>query len=801
MSLNVDPSSGAGALIAGLTSLSVVILGFLLIRLVARTQRARAWPGAALIALRAVDAVTVKGGSWLVGTRFRHWLPRWGALVLVLLGLAIAGAFLPHAWGLWALVLGLLAIFIVFRHWSWDEDEVEREVAKDSKRIKIEGDLGPEMLVAVAFIFVYAPIAFARLQAIGYGFTLLPGAGLFVFVGYTFLEVLKAIPVIDYYEIFAEELRFDAFLSARAPSVSAKWATLVLRASFDLILLAGLFRLRTIALRAAEGLDLRPIEEMLKTGDREQEVAAVARLSQFALVGRVRARDRLIGIVRDDRLGASGFVFGPEVRGQAANGLTEVGSRRGDDFALYRAIDAYRELLKEYTRERVPLEWARTQNNLGTALKSLGERETNTERLIEGVAAYREALKERTRERVPLDWAATQNNLGNALWRLGEREAGTTALIEALTAYREALKEWTRERVPLDWAATQDNLGIALQALGEREGGTEHLIEAVTAHREALKERTRERVPLEWARTQNNFGNALWRLGAREAGTERLIEAVAAFSEALKERTRERVPLEWARTQNNLGNALWRLGAREAGTERLIEALTAYREALKEWTRERVPLDWATAQNNLGSALQALGERQSGTERLSEAVAAFREALKEWTRERVPLDWATAQHNLGAALRWIAERGMGTNELTQSVEAFREALKERTRERVPLDWAMTQDGLGSALQALGDRENNTERLIEGVAAYREALKERPRERVPLDWARTQIKLGAALANLGEREENLERFYDAKGVVETVIASANVGDHAGVARQLLAAINDDIAKHSGGGRKE
>ena len=31
------------------------------------------------------------------------------------------------------------------------------------------------------------------------------------------------------------------------------------------------------------------------------------------------------------------------------------------------------------------------------------------------MAAYRAALEEQTRERVPLDWAQTQNNLGNAL--------------------------------------------------------------------------------------------------------------------------------------------------------------------------------------------------------------------------------------------------------------------------------------------------------------------------------------------------------------------------------------------------
>jgi hypothetical protein len=79
--------------------------------------------------------------------------------------------------------------------------------------------------------------------------------------------------------------------------------------------------------------------------------------------------------------------------------------------------------------------------------------------------------KARTKS-VPLDWARTQNNLGNALARLGERESGTARLEEAVTAFRAALAERTRERVPLDWAMTQSNLGNALQTLGARESGT-----------------------------------------------------------------------------------------------------------------------------------------------------------------------------------------------------------------------------------------------------------------------------------------------------------------------------------------
>ena len=112
---------------------------------------------------------------------------------------------------------------------------------------------------------------------------------------------------------------------------------------------------------------------------------------------------------------------------------------------------------------------ASLQMALGVALMAMGERESGTERLEQAVVAHTEALKEWTRERVPLNWAMTQNNLGNALMVLGRRERGTERLEQAVVAYTEALKEWTRDRVPLDWAMTQNNLGVALAVLGERD--------------------------------------------------------------------------------------------------------------------------------------------------------------------------------------------------------------------------------------------------------------------------------------------------------------------------------------------
>ena len=97
-------------------------------------------------------------------------------------------------------------------------------------------------------------------------------------------------------------------------------------------------------------------------------------------------------------------------------------------------------------------------------------------------------MQELTRERVPLEWATTQNNLGTALKDLGTRESGTARLEEAVEAHREATQELTRERVPLQWAVTQHNLAVVHRALFEKDREPRHLDDAIEAIDGALEE-------------------------------------------------------------------------------------------------------------------------------------------------------------------------------------------------------------------------------------------------------------------------------------------------------------------------
>lgn len=100
-------------------------------------------------------------------------------------------------------------------------------------------------------------------------------------------------------------------------------------------------------------------------------------------------------------------------------GLVVVGEQSGDSQALIGAIAAYRAALKEYTRERVPYYWARTQENLAIAFLSLATRTTGEAR----DAYFREALE-------AVDGALAVYREGRATYDIGTAERLRAAILE-----------------------------------------------------------------------------------------------------------------------------------------------------------------------------------------------------------------------------------------------------------------------------------------------------------------------------------------------------------------------------------
>jgi hypothetical protein len=140
--------------------------------------------------------------------------------------------------------------------------------------------------------------------------------------------------------------------------------------------------------------------------------------------------------------------------------------------------DAYRAALEELTRDRVPLDWARTQGNLGNVLVTLGFRESGTARLEEAVAAYRAALEELTRDRVPLDWARTVGNQGVAMMVVAER-TNDAALVEVAAGQIEAAYETTRSGGQEQGSTYYQEQLAKAQAIRDRLKGQDHALGAL----------------------------------------------------------------------------------------------------------------------------------------------------------------------------------------------------------------------------------------------------------------------------------------------------------------------------------
>jgi tetratricopeptide (TPR) repeat protein len=393
--------------------------------------------------------------------------------------------------------------------------------------------------------------------------------------------------------------------------------------------------------------------QVKRTGYRSRLIEEAIAYDELAFDGEAAAQKlRLMGSLR----GVSGRKRLGEWLSEQAHLFHTRGKEKGPSGALVLAISAYRESLKELSRDRFPFEWAARQADLGVVLQDLGERESGTLNLEEAVRAFRTAQTILTRKRLPAVWAVIQAHLATTLGTLGERERNDARLEQAVAACHAALEVQTEERDPRRWAVTQSRLGTVLQVLGQREDGSARLEEAVIAFHRALNTKIRQHDPRNWAMIQNNLGNTLRILGERERSVARMQGALDAFRAAAEEFTRERTPLDWAMTQANVGGVLLALGVRERGKSRFEEAILYFEEALKEFTYERATQQWAMVQINLGTALGRLAAGEPGTKRLENAVEVIRKARNVFESGRATYYVDVADNNLAALSRLLARR-------------------------------------------------------------------------------------------------------------------------------------------------
>lgn len=213
-----------------------------------------------------VDYALARPLALLAGAGWRGWGKRYAHFGVIAIAAAMLGLFAPPTLGLPAVIAGLVAILAIVRRWTWVEADrdtflVERgEREKNSVlRIGFKQDLRDEALLALACLFLLAPIGLDQVQNAACA----AGKCAFVFdrqmptesldrlvvwLGYFGAELAKTVPFVDWSEVF--NVANDSGIEANS-ELGAQIAFL-LRAGLDLLFLAAVLQAVQIAGRLRE---------------------------------------------------------------------------------------------------------------------------------------------------------------------------------------------------------------------------------------------------------------------------------------------------------------------------------------------------------------------------------------------------------------------------------------------------------------------------------------------------------------------------------------------------------------------
>jgi tetratricopeptide (TPR) repeat protein len=175
-------------------------------------------------------------------------------------------------------------------------------------------------------------------------------------------------------------------------------------------------------------------------------------------------------------------------------------------------------------------DWAREEYNLANACCDSAQNQA-PHRWEGAVRHYRNALQMRTKDRNPMRYAATMQNLGTAYRELpaGDRAANVRA---ALSCYRAAFQVYAGAHLFEKCADLHNNFGNAYACLIDKpERQCRNLRRAIRHFSLALRVRNKTGRPCDYAVTQFNCGQAYMRLISCEpTGTVQL--AAECFHEA-----------------------------------------------------------------------------------------------------------------------------------------------------------------------------------------------------------------------------------------------------------------------------
>jgi hypothetical protein len=203
-----------------------------------------------------IDTVLVRVGAHAAGMEHREIGSRYFVLAATMFVMAVLAWTLPAPLGLVPAGIGLLLALSVSRLWSWVEDD--RNLASITGynpdapvKVGFREDFRDETLLGFVFVLVIIPIALMQADKGLFDLALFSAdpvakQNLDLWVGYYGFELAKALPVIDWADIYNLQPGEDLLKPNGAMGMHAVFAA---RLAVDLVLIASLLQAIAIATR------------------------------------------------------------------------------------------------------------------------------------------------------------------------------------------------------------------------------------------------------------------------------------------------------------------------------------------------------------------------------------------------------------------------------------------------------------------------------------------------------------------------------------------------------------------------
>lgn len=218
-----------------------------------------------------VDSILVRLFAPLSGATQSGFMVPHVLVVLVIVPLSAMGFILAAPYGLVPIGLAALIALALGRRWAWVEEDRETasrlqstDPMKTDIKIGFANDLKDEALLGYASLFVLVPLALYQIQgAAGLFETTDASTGnpLIDWLSFFGAELAKAVPFVDWWEIYNVDVEVPFEAIAGSGGEWARHLTFAARAIVDLVIMAALLQAMTIWQRS------RTQKRLFKTGE------------------------------------------------------------------------------------------------------------------------------------------------------------------------------------------------------------------------------------------------------------------------------------------------------------------------------------------------------------------------------------------------------------------------------------------------------------------------------------------------------------------------------------------------------